>query len=167
MFPPNSAMNITLNGERLDVLMFPHEDWDQVFAMSVEDRQLSTCTWHGAGGLNQGKKARKRNKKHRYERNKFKCFHLQMTSLSTQKRPRNLKKKKNPRTDTWVQQGWRPQHKHTKIHFFFLFFGHTHGIWKFLGQGSNPSHSSTNARDLTHYARLGLKPLPPKRQPDP
>lgn len=44
MFPPNSAVNITLNGERLDVLMFPHEDWDQVFAMSVENRQLSTCT---------------------------------------------------------------------------------------------------------------------------
>ena len=24
---------------------------------------------------------------------------------------------------------------------FYIFYGHTHGIWKFLGQGSNLSHS--------------------------
>ena len=30
-----------------------------------------------------------------------------------------------------------------------VFFGHTHSIWKFQDQGSNPSHSSDNARFLT------------------
>lgn len=28
-------------------------------------------------------------------------------------------------------------------------FGHAHGMWKFLGQGSNPHHSNNNARSLT------------------
>ena len=32
---------------------------------------------------------------------------------------------------------------------FELFFCHTHGIRKFLGQGSNQHHSSENARSLT------------------
>lgn len=38
---------------------------------------------------------------------------------------------------------------------FFKFFGHTHSMWKFLDQGSNPSHSSDpsccsdNARSST------------------
>ena len=32
---------------------------------------------------------------------------------------------------------------------FFPFFGHLWGIWKFLGQGSNPQHSADNARSLT------------------
>lgn len=31
------------------------------------------------------------------------------------------------------------------------YFGHTHGIWKFAGQGSNPSCYSDNARFLTCY----------------
>ena len=39
-----------------------------------------------------------------------------------------------------------------------LFFGHANGTWNFLGQGSNLhhsselSHSSDNARSLTHWA---------------
>ena len=32
---------------------------------------------------------------------------------------------------------------------FIYFFGHSHGMQKFLGQGSNPGHSSDNARSLT------------------
>lgn len=42
------------------------------------------------------------------------------------------------------------------VEFFFFFFGHTHGMWKFLGHGSNLSHSSDlrhcsdNARSITH-----------------
>ena len=32
---------------------------------------------------------------------------------------------------------------------FVLFFGHTLGMWKFLAQGSNPSHSSDIAQSLT------------------
>ena len=33
----------------------------------------------------------------------------------------------------------------------FLFFGHAHGMWKFLGQGSNPCHSSNlnHCSDIT------------------
>ena len=44
--------------------------------------------------------------------------------------------------------------------FLFCFFDHAHGIWKFLGQGSNPCHSSglsqcsDNAGFLTHCATL-------------
>ena len=40
--------------------------------------------------------------------------------------------------------------------FIYLFFGHTHSVWKFLGQGSNschnsdPSQCSDTARSLTH-----------------
>ena len=44
------------------------------------------------------------------------------------------------------------------------FLGHTHGIWMCLGQGSNLSHSCSNARFLTHCARLGIKPATPQRQ---
>ena len=42
-----------------------------------------------------------------------------------------------------------------KQNYFYYYFGHAHGMWKFLGQGSNPSHSSSpscfsdNARSLT------------------
>jgi len=45
--------------------------------------------------------------------------------------------------------------------FFFFFFGHTHSIYKFPGQGSNLSqscslyHSCSNAVSLTHYATAG------------
>ena len=41
---------------------------------------------------------------------------------------------------------------------FFKFFGHTHSMWKFSGQGwnpchsSDPSHCSDNTRSLTHCA---------------
>ena len=54
--------------------------------------------------------------------------------------------------------------------FFFFFFGCHQGIWKFLGQGLNPSqsfdlgHSCSNIRYLTHCAGLGIKPVPPQRQ---
>ena len=53
---------------------------------------------------------------------------------------------------------------------FFFFFGCSHGIWKFLGQGSNlsyscdPHHSCCNARPLTHCAGLGIKPVLLPRQ---
>ena len=64
--------------------------------------------------------------------------------------------------------------------FFFVFFGCTRGLWKFLGSGWNPGHGSKpppppeqhriqatsvantiahgNAGSLTHGASLGLKP---------
>ena len=46
---------------------------------------------------------------------------------------------------------------------FYLFFGHSHSIWKFLGQGSNPCHSSNpshcsdTTRFLTHCATKELQ----------
>ena len=49
---------------------------------------------------------------------------------------------------------------------FFSFFGCTGSIWKFLGQGLNPSHicdiclSCSNAESLTHHARI--KPAMPE-----
>ena len=49
---------------------------------------------------------------------------------------------------------------------FFFFFGHTRGIWKFLGQGSNLScicnlyHSCSN----TYWTRQGIKPMPSQRK---
>ena len=45
--------------------------------------------------------------------------------------------------------------------FFFFFFCHTHVIWKFLGQGLNPSHSysvfycCSNAVSLTYCTTVG------------
>ena len=49
--------------------------------------------------------------------------------------------------------------------FSFLFLnGHTHGIWKFPGQGLNPSHGYGNARSLTHCAKPGIKPTPQQQQ---
>ena len=36
-----------------------------------------------------------------------------------------------------------------------LLFGHTCSIWKFLGQGSNLSHSCSSAGSLTHCATEG------------
>ena len=51
---------------------------------------------------------------------------------------------------------------------FFLFFnGHTCSVWKFLGQGLNPScscdlcHNISNTRDLTPCTGLGIKPESP------
>ena len=32
---------------------------------------------------------------------------------------------------------------------FLYFSGHTHSVWKFPGQGSNPGHSSDNTKSLT------------------
>lgn len=52
----------------------------------------------------------------------------------------------------------------------FFFSGHTCGIWKFPGQGSNSNsicdlyHSCGNAGALTPFARLGIEPVPPQRQ---
>ena len=37
----------------------------------------------------------------------------------------------------------------------FFFFGHTHGIPKFPGRGSNPSCSCSNTKSLTHCATAG------------
>ena len=44
---------------------------------------------------------------------------------------------------------------------FVFLFGHTHGIWMFLGQGSSLSHSRNlrhicgNTRSLTHFPTVG------------
>ena len=38
---------------------------------------------------------------------------------------------------------------------FFFFFRHTHGMWKFLGQGLNPC--GENTRSLTHCTTRGLR----------
>ena len=52
---------------------------------------------------------------------------------------------------------------------FFLFFGHPCDIWKFPGQGSNPSwscnlcHSCINAGSPAHCTRLGIEPVFPWR----
>ena len=49
--------------------------------------------------------------------------------------------------------------------FFFFFFCHTHGIWIFLCQGSNPSqisnlsHRRDNTRSLTCHATVGTPHL--------
>ena len=63
---------------------------------------------------------------------------------------------------------------HHSFFFFFLilfsFFCCTCGIWKFLGQGLNPSHSSYLhhsfgiTRSLTHCTRLVIELAPPQRQ---
>ena len=51
----------------------------------------------------------------------------------------------------------------TFIKCIYLFFGHTHGMQKFLGQGSNlghscnQCHSSDNARSLTRWATRNSK----------
>ena len=50
---------------------------------------------------------------------------------------------------------------HGPFFFFFFFLSHTHGIWKFLGQGLNPSHSysvfycCSNAVSLTYCTTVG------------
>ena len=49
------------------------------------------------------------------------------------------------------------------LFFFFFFNGKNHDMWKFLGHGLNPYHSSDphccgNATSfLTHRTRLGIK----------
>ena len=63
-----------------------------------------------------------------------------------------------------------PYHKSQNIHFYLVyksfslfFFGCVHGMWKFLGQGSNPCHSSSqsycsdSAGSLTCYATDNFK----------
>ena len=57
-----------------------------------------------------------------------------------------------------------------KCKFFLFFFGCIHGIWKFLGQGLNPSCSCgivcsySNSGSLTKCVRPGLQPLLLQRQ---
>lgn len=54
--------------------------------------------------------------------------------------------------------------------FWFVFafiFGHTYGIWKFLGRGNlchscNLHHSCGNVGSLTHCAKVGIKSMPPQ-----
>ena len=36
------------------------------------------------------------------------------------------------------------------LKFLFIYLGHTHDIWKFPGQGLNPSHSCSHHGSLTH-----------------
>ena len=38
-----------------------------------------------------------------------------------------------------------------------IFLGHTRGMWKFLVQGSNQSHSNDNTRSFTHGATRKLQ----------
>ena len=58
-------------------------------------------------------------------------------------------------------------YKHS-MEFLFVFYGRTHGIWKFLDQGLNPSHSCDlchscgDAGSLTHCTRRRIKPAPPQ-----
>ena len=47
--------------------------------------------------------------------------------------------------------------------FFFYFYGYTHSLWKFPGQGLNPSCTCSNAESLIHCARLGMEPIPPQQ----
>ena len=53
-----------------------------------------------------------------------------------------------------------------------LFFGGTHGMWKFPGQGLNSGHSSPlghscgHGKSLTHCAGPGIKPVP-QQPPEP
>lgn len=59
---------------------------------------------------------------------------------------------------------WREQ-KHSILFlfiFFFFFSSHAHWLWKFLGQGSNPCHSSNPRYD---NVRGILNPLCHKRTP--
>lgn len=73
-------------------------------------------------------------------------------------------------------EGVRHHHQHCfsleglqirKFLFFFSFFSCTHGMWTFLGQGSNPScsyscnlhHSCSNTRSWTHSATEGVSEI--------
>ena len=76
-------------------------------------------------------------------------------------------------------QDWEPQsyvpiskwfsHRVTILTFFSP-YGHIHSVWKFLGQGSNSSHSCDlhyscgNPGSLTHCTGLGIEPAPAQRQ---
>ena len=52
---------------------------------------------------------------------------------------------------------------------FFFFLGHTHGFWKFPGQGSNlrrgcdPCHSYSNAKSLIYCTRPEAEPTSPSQ----
>ena len=41
--------------------------------------------------------------------------------------------------------------------FYFIFFGHAYGMWKFPGQGSNLHYSSNNTGSLTCWATRELQ----------
>ena len=64
-----------------------------------------------------------------------------------------------------AEHGGNPQLYFFKIFYFILFFyGHTRGIWKFPGQGLNPSLEAT-LDPLTHCTGLGIEPAP-SQQPE-
>ena len=45
------------------------------------------------------------------------------------------------------------------LFFFFLFFCHTHNIWKFLGQGLNPHHNNDLSRWIFNTLNYKRTPL--------
>ena len=55
--------------------------------------------------------------------------------------------------------------------YLFCFFGHTHGILTFPGQGLNLTCSSdlhyscSDAGSFSQCSRLGMEPTPPQKQP--
>ena len=61
--------------------------------------------------------------------------------------------------------GKNPDMNESQKQFFRIFFGCTHGMWKFPGQGSNPCHSidlsqcSDNTRSSTHCTTRELHNL--------
>ena len=74
-----------------------------------------------------------------------------------------------PGMEPMLQQGPEPQQWHQILNLlhhlgtpvilpFFFFYGHTHSIWKFPGQGSNLhllSNPSCYGQILTHWVTLG------------
>ena len=58
----------------------------------------------------------------------------------------------------WGRKGEVDDCRSVQNRLFFFFFCHTHGMWKFLGQGLNPCHSSDpsccsdNVRSITRAA---------------
>uniref|UniRef100_A0A8D0VMC7 Uncharacterized protein n=1 Tax=Sus scrofa TaxID=9823 RepID=A0A8D0VMC7_PIG len=56
-----------------------------------------------------------------------------------------------------------------RVLFVFPLLGHSHSIWMFLGQGSNPSqicdllHRCSDAGSFTHHAWLGAEPVTPQK----
>ena len=67
-------------------------------------------------------------------------------------------------SDTRLRWGPKSNEWYCFFPFFFSFpyFGHTQGIWKFLGQGFNPSpicdlfHSCSNAESFIHCSTVGI-----------
>ena len=121
---------------------------------------LATCIQCGIGSPSQSSQTRKRNKRNPNWK-QSKTVTLSDNMLPYTENPKDATKKLPELISALVKIADYKINTQKSVTSFFFFNGCTCGIWKFLGQKLNPSHSCGNAEsfDPLHQA---IKRVPPQ-----